>query len=178
MLKIRKARNTDLQAIAEIHVVSWQSAYRGMIPDAIIDALTVEGRLAAWKAWSDSSEWPNVYLTVAERDGQVIGFCRLGPIIDIGNPPPDFAEVTHLYVAPGQTGRGVGHVLFTDALEQARGLAYDGLLLWVLEQNKMARRFYSSHGLQFDGARHTEPAWLGDGVFEVRYRVVFSKVAA
>ncbi len=175
MLKIRAAESSDLLAIAEIHVASWRSAYRGIISDAIIDALTVEGRLSVWKEWS---QWPGVHLSVAERAGEVVGFCRLGPAIDIDDPPPNFAEVTHLYVSPGATGGGVGHALFMEALGLARGLAYDGLLVWVLEQNRGARRFYSSHGLRFDGARHTEPAWLGDGVFEVRYSIIFPKVAA
>jgi ribosomal protein S18 acetylase RimI-like enzyme len=175
MLRIRTAESPDLSYIAAIHVAAWRAAYRGIIPDAVIDALTVKDRLASWKAWSNASEWPSVHLSVAEHDGKIVGFCRLGPAIDRDNPPPNFAEVTHLYVSPGLTGEGIGHALFTEALERSRNEAYDGLLVWVLEENSGARRFYSAHGLSFDGARHTEPDWLGEGIFEVRYRVGFLK---
>ena len=174
-VKIRTARTSDLPAIAGIHVSSWRSTYRGIISDAIIDAVTVEKRLSHWQTWSQE---PNVILSVAEGDGEIIGFCRLCPARDVDQPPPNFAEVTNLYVSPGATGNGIGGALFTEALEKARGMAYDGLLLWVLEENDGALRFYSSHGLHFDGARHTEPAWLGEGVFEVRYRITFPKSAA
>lgn len=174
-LNIRTAQTSDLPAIAEIHVASWRSAYRGIISDAVIDAVTVKERLSHWQSWSQE---PKVYLSVAELDGEVIGFCRLSPVRDVDDPPPNFAEVTNLYVSPGATGDGIGGALFTDALEQARSLAYEGLLLWVLEQNDGARRFYSSHGLYFDGARHTEPAWLGEGIFEARYRIIFPLAAS
>jgi GNAT superfamily N-acetyltransferase len=81
-------------------------------------------------------------------------------------------------VSPGSTGGGIGHALFTEALERARDLKYDGLLLWVLEQNDRARKFYLAHGLKLDGAHHSEPAWLGEGVFEVRYRISFARGAS
>jgi len=170
MLKIREAERSDLLAIAEIHVACWRSAYRGMISDAIIDAVTIEERRSLWERWA----WePGVHITVAQRAAGVVGFCRLSPARDVEHPPPNFAEVTHLYVSPPEIGGGVGHGLFTEALEWAHGLKYRGLLLWVLEQNVAARRFYASHGLLLDGGRHTEPEWLGAGVFEVRYRVSF-----
>ena len=45
---IRAATATDAAAIAGIHVRSWQSAYRGMIDDDILDGLSVAGRTADW----------------------------------------------------------------------------------------------------------------------------------
>ena len=112
-------------------------------------------------------------LQVAEANGEVVGFCRLGPARDVDAPPPRFAEATHLYVAPAHTSAGIGRALFSAALERARAAGYAGLLLWVLEGNAKARRFYAAHGLRFDGARHTEPDWLGEGVYEARYRMTF-----
>lgn len=174
MLKLRAAESSDLAAVAAIHVACWRTAYRGIISDPIIDAVTVEARLASWPRWSRE---PGASLRVAERADAVVGFCRLCPAREIDRPPHGFAEITHLYVSPGAAGSGVGHALFSEALELAQSSAYRGLLLWVLERNERARRFYAAHGLHFDGARHTEPEWLGDGVYEVRYRVVFQETS-
>lgn len=174
-MEVRDATESDLPAVAQIHVASWQSAYRGILADAILDAATVEERLRAWRSWA---RVPGVQLFVAEREDAVAGFCRMGPARAIEGPPARHAEVTHLYVAPEATGSGLGHALFDHALRVARSLGHEGLLLWVLEENAKARRFYASHGLHADGARHDEPDWLGPGVFEVRYRMRFDEEPA
>jgi GNAT superfamily N-acetyltransferase len=167
MLTIRTAEGTDLRAVAGIHVSCWNVAYRGILPDPVVDSLTVEGSLRRWERWCRG---PGVRLRVAERDGTTVGFCRLCPARDIERPPAGFAEVTHLYVSPRVAGSGVGHALFTESLALAHDARYEGLLLWVLERNDVARRFYEAHGMGFDGGRRSEPEWLGEGVFEVRYR--------
>lgn len=171
-LRIREAAAADLPAVAAIHLACWRSAYRGILSDAILDTATLEARLVLWRQWSRE---PGVRLSLGERNGAVVGFCRHGPARDVDDPPEGFAEVTHLYVAPADMGGGVGRALFRHALEEARRTGHRGLLLWVLEQNAPARRFYAAHGLAPDGARHDEPAWLGEGVYEVRYRVRFEE---
>ena len=105
--------------------------------------------------------------------GVVRAFCRLSPARDPEHE--SLAEVTHLYVAPESTARGTGHLLFSQAIAHAKDQSYRGLLLWVLEENSSARRFYERHGLRPDGARHEEPEWLGPGVFEVRYAMGFER---
>lgn len=164
---LRDAHAADLPAVAALHVACWRAAYRGILSDAILGAASVEQRLRLWRDWCTV---PQTRLRVAEREGRLLGFCRLGPARDVDQPPPRFAEVTHLYVAPDAVGGGVGHRLFSEALAWARAESFAGLLLWVLDANERARRFYASHGLHCDGARHDEPDWLGPGVFEVRYR--------
>lgn len=171
MSKIRPARPGDVPAIARIHVTSWQSAYRGILEPRLLDGLRVEDRLPLWEQWIVGAA---VRVWVAEGGDGVEGFCRFCPARDIANAPSGFAEVTHLYVAPGRTRGGQGRALLAEALRFARAEAYAGLLLWVLEENLRARAFYESMGLAADGARHDEPDWLGPGVFEVRYRKDFA----
>lgn len=167
---LRDAHAADLPAVAALHVACWRAAYRGILSDSILDAASVEQRLRLWRDWFAVSR---TRVRVAERDGRLVGFCRLGPAQDVDQPPPGFVEVTHLYVAPEAAGGGVGHALFSEALARAQAQGFAGLLLWVLEANDRARRFYASHGLHCDGTRHDDPDWLGPGVFEVRYRVAF-----
>ena len=41
MLKIRPAEKKDAFAIATINTFGWKTAYRGLIPDNILDAMEV-----------------------------------------------------------------------------------------------------------------------------------------
>lgn len=170
VLRVRDAEESDLQEVARIHVAAWQAAYRGMIEDTRLDALTVADRLGVWREWWRGD---GVHLRVAEAEAGLAGFLRRCPARPIDDPPKDYAEVTHLYLDPQQIGTGLGAALLSEALRDARAEGYCGLLLWTLEANERARRFYERFGLRTDGARHSEPAWLGEGVHEVRYVLAF-----
>jgi GNAT superfamily N-acetyltransferase len=61
-----------------------------------------------------------------------------------------------IYVREAVAGTGVGRAMFA-AAEQALGtLGFDTGVLWVLEANERARRFYEAAGWRADGARATE----------------------
>lgn len=167
-MDIRSAIAEDIASIARIHVTCWQSAYRGILPPAMLDALRVEQRASLWRDWISG---PGVHTLVAEKDARVVGFTRLCPARRIESPPGGAAEVTHLYVDPEAQARGAGKALLGRALSLAVAAGYGTLVLWVLEENAPARRFYGRLGLTPDGGRHTDPAYLGSDAVEVRYRI-------
>jgi hypothetical protein len=45
---IRPATAEDAAGIAAVHVRSWQVAYRGQLPDALLDSLSVDQRTRWW----------------------------------------------------------------------------------------------------------------------------------
>ncbi|MGH2840330.1 MAG: hypothetical protein ACRDKY_05850 [Solirubrobacteraceae bacterium] len=47
-MTVRTATRDDAHPIARVHVRSWQVAYRGLLPDAILDGLSVEERRTIW----------------------------------------------------------------------------------------------------------------------------------
>ncbi|MFN2387208.1 MAG: N-acetyltransferase family protein [Thermoanaerobaculia bacterium] len=166
-MEIRAAAAEDIGSIARIHVACWQAAYRGILPDETLDALRVEQREQLWRGWIAG---PGVHALVAVHDdGRIVGFTRLCPARPLENPPAAAAEVTHLYVDPAIQARGTGRALLERALEIARASGYGTLILWVLEGNRSARRFYERLGLSPDGARHTDPDYLGNEAAELRY---------
>lgn len=63
------------RAIAEAHVLSWQTAYGGIVPDPVLDALSLEQRADAWRGSLPS---PDQDVWVAELDGRVVGFSNDG----------------------------------------------------------------------------------------------------
>ena len=48
MVALRDATPDDAHAIATVHVASWQVAYRGFMPDAVLDGLSVDDRARKW----------------------------------------------------------------------------------------------------------------------------------
>ena len=72
----RTAKATDAPRIAHIHVETWRTAYRGQIPDAVLDALDVNRRTAFWHEQITQARGS---IFVAEDDNVVVGFCDLIP---------------------------------------------------------------------------------------------------
>ena len=61
-VELRDARKGDELAVAEVHVRSWQEAYRGLMPGEFLDALELirSGSIACGKAnlpFSLSTQW-------------------------------------------------------------------------------------------------------------------------
>ena len=68
---IRTATFDDASTIAEVHVATWQSAYKGLMPDELLQNLNIERRKQGWQ--SIISEDATAVI-VAEVAGQV---CRI-----------------------------------------------------------------------------------------------------
>lgn len=167
---VRPARSEDAEAIAAIHVASWRAAYRGQIPDAVLDGLDVEERTRQWREWL-IQEWIEVAVGETES-AEVVGFCSLVPTMDEDDDPGAVASIPTLYVSPHRWRSGWGEALCRWAVERARRRGFALLTLWVLESNRRARLFYEALGLVADGARREDVSLTGTPLAEVRYRVV------
>jgi len=167
---IRPARYDDLAGIAELHVLAARAAYSGLLSPDIISGMTTESRLSLWKNWFDL---PNQQIHVLQDGHPIIGFFRTCAAEDREQPPKNFGELTHLYVDPQKMSKGLGHQLFEHAQSLMEEADFAGMLLWTIEGNERARRFYESHEMCTDGARHNQLEWLGPNVFEIRYVLRF-----
>jgi hypothetical protein len=82
---IRAAIAADARAVAEVHVHSWRWAYRGHMPDVLLDGLSVVDREAMWhEMLSDMSCKVSVWL--AESAGDAVGFSAAGPSREVDAP--------------------------------------------------------------------------------------------
>ena len=149
-MRIRAATVDDARAIAEVHVASWRDTYRGLLPDAYLDRLSVDEREAQRRELIEdgSGTWGTL---VADADGRVIGFAAYGPSRD-DDAPSGTGEVPAIYLAPDAVGTGVGRELFEQTMAALRAAGYTRATLWVLEANERARRFYERAGWAWDGA--------------------------
>jgi ribosomal protein S18 acetylase RimI-like enzyme len=161
---VRAARPADARAIAAVHVGAWRDAYAGLLPDEVLIGLDVD----EWdERWSGKLAAPaeGTFVLVFEQGGRVGGFVSGGPSRD------QFpgGEVYAIYVDPARQGRGAGSRLLAAAARHLAEAHFTDASLWVLADNRSARRFYESQGWHSDG---TEQPWThpgGDSVTEVRY---------
>ena len=144
---------------------AWRVAYRGLVPDALLDAQSVDRRESQWLHWHD--EQPLRRLWLVERDGALLGFASTGPSRD-SDGAPWTGEVYAIYLEPDVIGTGVGRELFAHAVAALRAQGFTRATLWVLENNARTRRFYEAAGWRTDGQRKTETLH-GVEVAEVRY---------
>lgn len=143
--RIRLAREEDSRALAKFGRLCWEAAYRGLMPDALIDGLTVERREAGLRRRRREAD-PERRQWILERGRDLLGYCSSGPVRDADGGRSVCGEIYSLYVHPERWERGHGTRLLQHVLADLRARGYDQVALWCLTTNPRARRFYEHHG--------------------------------
>jgi GNAT superfamily N-acetyltransferase len=162
---IRLAIPSDVDDIARLHVKTWQSAYRGHMPDAHLDGLDLAKRAAMW---SRSIQQPATVVLVATAGETLVGFCALLPSRDV-DAGASVGEIAAIYVDPAFWRAGIGSDLLEVTIDSARQRNFVELTLWVLTSNTSARAFYGARGFKADGQTKTDER-PGFSIHETRYR--------
>lgn len=166
---IRPAVLADSEGIAHVHTASWQSAYRGLLPDAWLDALRWEDRKVRWDAILSSETRGKVFVAVSQEN-EILGFASIGASRDEDEEQEKVHELYAIYLQPERWGKGIGHALLNAVMSEVPETAIR-MELWVLEDNKRGRDFYERQGFRLDGA--TKLAQIdGYELEEVRYRIL------
>lgn len=168
-MEIRPAAVSDATQMGEVHVRSWQSAYRGLMPQAHLDGLDPGRSAQMWQRRASSVDWSRGGCLVVVEDAVVVGFADFGSTRDDDGDRNQVAEVAAIYLSPAAWGKGCGRELMAAALGQLTRLGYRQVTLWVLDTNARARRFYEAAGFQADGAEKLDGR-EGLELRELRYR--------
>lgn len=156
---------SDAEALAQLHVAVWRDAYRGLLPDAYLARMSVEGHARRFAHALLKPGPDDVTLALADRGG-LSGYAQGGPS---RRGLPGEAEVATLYLARAVQGQGLGRRLLADT---ARALAVRGarsLVISVLRDNIRARGFYERLGGEAEPVRQ-ERGPGGALLHEVAYR--------
>ena len=145
---IRPGAPADAEAVARVHVESWAAAY------------DLQGPSFAQRTEMHRRFPP----LVAEEDGGITGFVAVGAARDADAD----GELYAIYVHPERWGSGIGRQLIAAGEERLRELGHAHAILWVLEDNPRARRFYEAAGWSADGEKRPIEV-MGVVVPEVRY---------
>jgi GNAT superfamily N-acetyltransferase len=161
-VEIRRASVSDAADIAAVHVRTWQAAYGHLFDEDRLAGMDVERRAERWRHWL--AEGQEVF--VAVDDERVVAFVWVGP----SREPCADAELYAIYALPEAWGTGAGSALMRAGVGAMRGAGHSDAVLWVLDDNPRARRFYEREGWQLDEASKDDDI-LGRRVTEVRYRL-------
>jgi ribosomal protein S18 acetylase RimI-like enzyme len=171
---VRRAVPQDAEEIAEVHIRTWQIAYRGQLPDEFLDNLgpTLQRRIEFWRTQISTPPAPQHEVWVAGRGSRVHGFVAIGPARDADQTT---GELYAIYVDPKHWHKGLGRALCAHAANRLAAHGYQTAILWVLESNVRVRRFYEIGGWSLDGGSKVESRPGDVELREVRYRFDFRR---
>jgi GNAT superfamily N-acetyltransferase len=142
-MPIRTANPHDTAAIAKVHVDSWRTTYKGIVPDDFLAGLSYAQREQMWRRVLIDPVRPS-YVYVAEDDcGEVVGFVSGGP--ERRGDPIYTGELYAIYLLAPYQRQGIGQRLVRTLVSRLRQEGMLTLLLWVLAENP-SRTFYERLG--------------------------------
>ena len=160
LIEIRPILCTDdWQAISNVYELSWKYAYRGIIPDTWL------ARIPSGQ-WANGLKNPDRLSLVLLENGKICGsssysHARMEEMKDYG-------EIISIYLLPEVMHKGYGYQLMRTVISELHDMGYQKVYLWVLEENKNARRFYERFGFVQNDRRQTD-IYDGKEVAELMY---------
>ncbi|MFP8967322.1 GNAT family N-acetyltransferase [Pokkaliibacter sp. CJK22405] len=140
-IQFRLATQQDVEAIAALHTLSWQTSLQEIFPAQF---LTEQVPHMHRQHWLETLATPKGYLCVAELNDALVGFifCHTND---------DLKEwgclIDNLHVHPDMKGRGLGRQLAQHAAHWCRDIqSCNALHLWVAEGNRAAINSYLRWG--------------------------------
>jgi len=152
-----------------VHVRAWRVAYRGLLPDDLLDRLSVEDREESWRGILEDAGDESFTLVAIDGERQLVGFCAVAAPARDEDAGGQTAEVTATYVDPQRWRVGIGGDLLAAAVLRLREAGWRDVVLWVFGENAPACAFYARFGFHPDGSE-TRHEWAG-GQTAIRLRV-------
>lgn len=142
ILTIRDLTPDDIDALAHILVTANDHAFRGLIPDKIVD-FPEEESAANWREFLEGEGLPvDDFMLVAEVDGQVVGYTWGGP----NDKEAEYGgEIRQLNLLPAYQKRGIGRQLVCVLARRLADRNIHSLRVWTLCVNPN-RAFYERLG--------------------------------
>lgn len=139
---LQKASEKDAEKLAKLHIKTWQITYQKIIPDEILNKLSIPERIKQWKKWLHSID---SITYIAKHNDDILGFISFGKERDNDFNDVDTAEIYALYVDPDYWQQNIGNLLMSKASHKLQKDGYEVVVLWVIEKNLIARKFYEKN---------------------------------
>lgn len=147
-MNCRDAIAADLRAIDRVFRQSFCDTFAHLYRSEDLAAFLGE---FTPRAWAEEFADPRYRFRVAEIDGEIVGFLKLGPSelpIESGARAIEYRQI---YVLKEHHGSGIAATLTDWAIAEARRLGFEELYLTVYVDNHRARRFYERYGFEAVG---------------------------
>lgn len=144
-MSVRRATIKDAAAIADVHVRSWQSAYKGILPEGFLSNLNKQSRKEMWSTFIKNDG--KLYVLEKSLCG-IFGFLSLERARD--SDLTDAIELSSIYLHPKHYNRGAGSAFWREVEPTIRASC---VYLWVLSRNERGKAFYLKNGFTPDGVK-------------------------
>lgn len=142
-IRIRKANTKDAQGIARVHVDTWRTTYRGILPDEFLSSLSYDRARRRWETIYLNPNSQDTISVAEDESGNIVGFAIYGP--DRDNDPVYKGELYGIYVLQRIQRQGIGKQLMLAAAQDLKRRGLSSMLVWVLADNP-SKRFYELLG--------------------------------
>ena len=150
----------SLAELSNVYQKSWNHTYRNIIPQGYLDSIP-EGH------WADNVKQEGIHTLVMRRDNSIIGTASFCP--SRWERYHGYGEIISIYFLPEYMGKGYGKQLLGKAMDELKKMGFTELLLWVLEKNHAARKFYEACRFSDCGERKSENIG-GEKLTEIMYQ--------
>jgi diamine N-acetyltransferase len=147
-VEYRKATVEDAEALAELGARTFTSTFGHLYQPSDLE-IFLQNHMP--ENWQKELRDPAFEVRVAEQNGRMVGYVKLGPPHLPFEPRGEAAELRQLYVVEEMKGQGVADALIRWVIDRARDQRADYLYLSVFIENHRARRFYEKYGFEPEG---------------------------
>ena len=147
-VSVRPARPEDAVAITRVQGTTWRTAYRGVLPAAVLDSWDEAAAETSWRGAVSAPPSPRHHVLVAVERDSVVGFAAVAAA-------EEGAEIATLLVEPRWGRRGHGSRLLAAVTDLAAAAGQRRLEVWLAESDRVSAEFFESAGWAPDGWART-----------------------
>ena len=126
-----------------MHVDTWRTTYRGILPDDYLAGLSYQEREQKWHEDLSNSVRGEFTFVVEDDQAEIVGFATGGPERD-GDPVYQ-GELLAIYLIGRNQRQGLGRRLVHAVSQRLSHEGYEAMLIWVLAKNS-SLAFYEKLG--------------------------------
>lgn len=147
-MNIRKAISTDASEIAAVHLKSWQTTYKDIIPNDYLSTLSYEDKKQKWKERLNSNTNKTFTYVAQNEYGKIVGFSLGGleqqePVENRFHEDLYKGELMAIYLLEEYQRKGIGRQLVFRIMNHLIEHKIPSMIAWVLKENSSSK-FYSS----------------------------------
>lgn len=143
-ITIRAARPEDIDSLIDVNIRAWHTTYRGIVDDETLDAMTSDSLKDKWERTVRTADSEDRFCFLAQSQEDIVGYVVCGK-----NREAEASfewQLYAIYVLQEYQRKGIGRLLFDVAIKEMKRRAVPSFMLYVLEDNRQACRFYESLG--------------------------------
>ncbi|HYI43774.1 MAG TPA: GNAT family N-acetyltransferase [Sphingomicrobium sp.] len=144
-ISYRNGSLSDIAAIDRIFRFSFCDTFAHLYRDEDLQAFLSKFTPGAW---TQEIANPDYAFRIAEKEGEAVGYAKLGPLVLPVEPAAPSLELRQLYLLKEWHGAGIGRALTDWVIEEARRREASELYLTVYTDNHRAQALYRHYGFE------------------------------